>query len=322
VTGLSIMARYVVEVSYTAQYAVNQSNLVCESRERKETVSWFVLKLIADLLAAGNAILGKKMLSDYVPDRRPYLFCVGLVSVPFAFIGIGYLTSLPLKYTLTAVVVGVAYILAGHFYYRAMSAGQPSRLSMLFRLSAVFTLILSAAVLNERLTVGQYTGFGLAFLMGVGLITERGPGSGGAWDALASALCGAVSGTLALYLLQSYSVWETFCATRIGVVIGMLPLTGWQRTREVGVALLALRRRYRITLIGEQLMRLVSLFLHNMAVAGIGSATLVAVLSGFIPVYVWLMAVLTRQESPHGPYAGRRLLAMVTFLVSAYLMAA
>jgi hypothetical protein len=74
-------------------------------------------------------------------------------------------------------------------------------------------------------------------------------------------------------------------------------------------------------LLGEQLIRLVSWLLHTTAVAQIGSATLVQVLSGFMPLYVWGLAIATRHETVRTHELWRRLLALMMLLGSSYLMA-
>lgn len=289
-------------------------------------MSWILIKIVSDLLSAGNVVVAKEMLSHHVPDRRLYLFNVAIVSIPFAALGLFYLANLTsFLHLLVALLIGVSYIIAGHFYYLAMSAGQPSRLSLIARVGPMLTLILSALILNESLTTAQYIGFGFSFLGGLVLVIERSKGtfrsSDGTWHALVSTIAVALSSTFTVYLLQRYSLWETFTMTRVGVVFGTLALLGPRGTWNTGLAILDLRIPYSGTLLGEQVIRLVSLFLSTIAIAQIGSATLVGVLSGFTPFYVWLIAIAVGHETIRDHKLRTRFLALSMLLVSSYTIA-
>ncbi len=290
-------------------------------------MSWILIKILSDLLASSNVIIAKVMLSNHVSERRLYILSVMIVSTPFAILGLIELAnSTQIIDVLIALIVGMSYIASGHFYYRAISEGQPSRLSMLFRLGSVFTLILSIIILQESLTIDQYFGFALSFLGGTIILTERSWKNLGSDQsshyALASALCGALSTALTVYLLrQGYSVWQTFTITRVGVIIGTIVLLTPNGTWTAVKMILNLRRLYSGTLLSEQIIRLISLYLQTISVYQIGSATLVAVLSGFMPLYVWLIGAVSKQEPIKDDKLTSRLLSLLAFVISSYLMA-
>lgn len=184
---------------------------------------WILMKIIADVLSAGNTLTVKEMLSSRVRDQRLYLFCVAMVSLPFAAIGIYQLFMLPsLFHVLVALIVGITYITGGHFYYRAMSVEQPSRLSLIFRTGSVFTLFFALIILREQLTVLQYIGCGLSFVGGLILLLERASRHVRfSCDVRYALLCNlsiALSSTLKAYLLRGYSSWDTFVMTRVGLL--------------------------------------------------------------------------------------------------------
>src|SRR5205823_393474 len=100
-----------------------------------------------------------------------------------------------------------------------------------------------------------------------------------------------------------------FAMTRVGVVLGTLILLRLKGTLNTGTALLGLRLSYRSTLVGEQLIRLVSVFLQTIAITQICSATLVSVLSGFVPLYVRVMTRALGQEMVRGQKLRGRFIA-------------
>src|SRR5947209_9025447 len=112
-------------------------------------MSWILIQVASDLLAASNVVMAKEMLSRCVFDRRCYLFCVALVSLPFAVVGCFNLFThfSPLE-VLFCLLAGIAYITAGYFYYRAVSTGEPFRVSLILRFGAVFILLLSVLLLG------------------------------------------------------------------------------------------------------------------------------------------------------------------------------
>ena len=287
-------------------------------------MNWIFLELASELLSAGNVVLAKATLTHRVSDRRPYLLSVAIASLPFAGLGVFYLATAPLPYLLAALFAGIAHISSGFFYYRAMSVEKSSHLSLLFRLGPVFTLVLSAIFIHERLTTAQYAGFGISFIGGVFLVIGQNGGvlriNRSTRDALMTSLMGAILGVLTVYLLRHYTFWQTFLMIRVGAVLGTVLLLGGRGTWNTSRTLLSLPRRDSSILLAEQIIRLGVGFLHTWAVAQIASASLVAVLSGLFPLYVWLIAVLTRQEPPRDTGIGRWLLALALFVIGALLM--
>jgi uncharacterized membrane protein len=285
---------------------------------------WIMLEIISNILAACNVIIAKMMYTEHLPNWRPYIFSAALVSVPAAGCGFIYLGTSEVFFMCIAFVAGMFYITAGYFYYRAMAIAQPLQLSLISRCSPAFTLTLSAILLHERLTLAQYIGFGITMGGGLVLVIEHYKGvvqfNQGSQDAIISAICGAMSGTFTVYLLQHYSLWQTFTMTRVGVVLGACALLGPRGLRYSVKIIWAMRQTYSGVLLGEQIIRLISLCLHVAAVAKVGSATLVEVLSGFSPLYVWSIAIAIGHETVRSPARRGQIIAFMMLLGGCYLM--
>lgn len=286
---------------------------------------WIGIKVIADMLSAYNAMLAKDMLEYRVADRRLYLLSIAIVAIPFAGVGLFYLmTAKSVLVVFIAGLTGMTYITAGHFYYRAMSVEQPSRLSLISRCGAVFTVFCSIVILHENLTPFQYIGCGLSFSGGLVLIVKRTENilhlDKSVRDVLLCNMFGSVSLTLRAYLMQQYSAWQTFTMMQVGVIIGTIILLRPGGLVESIGALYRLQFCDFRRLIGEQLIRIGALFLRNTAVDQIGSVMMVSVLSGFRPLYIWIMAVLKRLEPIHDQGLWRKVLAFTMFIGTTYLM--
>lgn len=287
-------------------------------------MSWLLLKIAADALSAGNVILGKSALSR-VSDHRLYLLAVGLVSIPVAWPGVGQLLrSQSVSLTLLALCAGACYIFAGHFYYLGMKHAEPLRASLLMHASPVCTLLLSVVVLRDHLTTLQVLGFWLSFAGGLLVSKGQNRGSaavdGAARYFLASTVMGSLASVISLIILRQYSPWETFTMTRVGVMAGLIVVLGpggtWKTSMDFG----RLRLPHMGILIGEQIIRLLSLWLGTVAVAQINSAALVAVLSGFTPIYVWIIGVLLGWEALRSLATRRYAASLALLFAGAILM--
>lgn len=261
--------------------------------------NWISIKILSDLLGAGNHVAVKGMLLQQ-PKHDVNLLCVMLVSLPFAIVGLLNLGQFTLSHILVSVVIGCLYILSGHFYYLGMAHIQSTTVSMVSRLGSIFTLLLSVLILNEVLTLLQILGFILAFVGGITLVGQEIEGlennKKGIRYALASTLLGSLCSTLTAHLLQHHTLWQTFTITRVGVIIGILGLMGLGGLWRTLLVLYQMCNKFRVYLIVEQLVRLATLYLNTKAISAVGSPSIASVLSGFSPLYVWVLEVIVKRE--------------------------
>src|SRR5437588_8396487 len=98
--------------------------------------------------------------------------------------------------------------------------------------------MLSVVYLKVRLKISHEVGFWVALLGGLVLATERVKRffrpDNGTCSALLSALAGAISSILTVYLLKRYPLWQAFAMTRVGVVLGTLILLRLKGTLNTG----------------------------------------------------------------------------------------
>lgn len=289
-------------------------------------MEWLLLKIGADLIAAGNVLLGKEMLTRYVPNQRLFLLCVAIVSLPFAGAGMGLLVAHGDGGTLAlALGAGGAYIASGYFYYRAMAATDAVRFGLFTQMGPLFTLPLSVAVLGEHLTAGRLVGFIVMFTFStvpmLGGLPGRSWWAAGPAAALAASALGAGYGVLNKLLLAQFTVGDTFAMTRLGVVLGTVLLLQGAGCWTSGRALVALPWRYQAVLLGEQIVRLGVQALLTQALAWSDSTAMIAVLSGFGPLYVWLFSLALGRTSLRDPHLPRYAIALLGLLLGAILMA-
>lgn len=280
-----------------------------------------LLTIISDCLNVGNSITVNKMLAKR-PDEKPHMLSVAIVSIPFGLIGLFYLlTTLSLAHIGTALLVGVLYSTSGHYFYKINLHEKPLHIMVVLRLCSVLIMILSTFVLKERLSPSQYIGFCLSFIGGLILITNRAKNNFKinklTLYAGLSTFAGAISSTLTVYLLNYYSLWQTFTVTRIGVVLGIIMWLGIHGSISTFKAMRELEHKQIGILLMEQILRLSSSYLQNFVVSNVGSVTLVSVLSGFKPIYAW---ILTGQASLKNSRIKSNILALLLLAISYYLM--
>ncbi|MDQ3703927.1 MAG: EamA family transporter [Chloroflexota bacterium] len=139
-----------------------------------------------------------------------------------------------------------------------------------------------------------------------------------------SVALGAISTVLTLYLLRRYTLDVTYNMTRPGVVLGTILILGASGTFNAAKSLFSLRPVKSSALVLEQIVRLISLWFANLAVELADSATLPSVLSGLVPVYVWvIVGIINRFSSSDGSGTQRRaaqLVSLALLAAGSYLM--
>jgi len=287
---------------------------------------WLSIKIFSDLLSAGIMITAKSMLAHHVKDHRLYLLSAALCSLPFSLVGIIYLAGVPVIDILKSIATGIIFIYSGHFYYRAMSMGIPSRLSLIFRIQPVLVLLLSAFFLSEKLKDLHYLGFSITFIGSIISLWERRGNQSrfhldpSVRNALIFILLGAVVSILVVDLTQRYSFWQTFTMSHVGTITGIAALLSPRKIIRDIQTLFKLKSNYRSILFSEQVTRVIVGILQTMVIDKIGSATLVSVLSGFSPLYVWIISLAVGHEKFLRHNLNSRVISFLAIIIGAVLM--
>jgi len=123
---------------------------------------WIYITILAYLLFALANIGDKLVISKFKTEPIAYAFYVGVVGIvamiliPFG-VKIITLTLIGLSF-----LAGLAFILAAYFMYKALEQGEASRaITILGSSSPIFTFLLSASILGERLRANELVAFGL-----------------------------------------------------------------------------------------------------------------------------------------------------------------
>ena len=134
-------------------------------------MNWIIYALLSAVFAAATAILAKigikgvdSNLATAIRTVVILLFAWGIV---FAQGTTKQLRSLSHISVLFLILSGIATGLSWLFYFRALQLGPASRVAPIDKLSLVFTIILAAIFLREKLTLPIVLG---AALMSIGAI--------------------------------------------------------------------------------------------------------------------------------------------------------
>lgn len=121
---------------------------------------WLLIVVVAHILYALVFVVDKYVLSKPLPHPIVYAFYVGVLSflilvlVPFGF----YFPSF--TELILVLIAGVAQVTGWVFYFKALNKGEVSKVvPFVGGFIAIFTLILSIFIINERLSVEQIIAF-------------------------------------------------------------------------------------------------------------------------------------------------------------------
>ena len=135
---------------------------------------WLLLALLSAVFAALVAIFGKIGLKNV--DSTLATTMRALVMFVFLFVvtlstgqlgGLGTINNRALKFIIFS---GIAGALSWIFYFAALKLGRTGQVASIDRLSLIFTIILAALFLGEKLTIASVVG-ALLMIAGALLIT-------------------------------------------------------------------------------------------------------------------------------------------------------
>lgn len=135
-------------------------------------MSWIFFALLSALFAAATAILAKIGIKDVDSNLATairtvviVIFAWGIVLFQKTYVSIGRLNRVSVLFL---VLSGLATGLSWLFYFRALQLGEASKVVPIDKLSLVFTLILAAIFLQEKLTIPVV--FGAVLMTGGAII--------------------------------------------------------------------------------------------------------------------------------------------------------
>lgn len=139
-------------------------------------MNWFTWSLLSALFAAFTAICAKVGVEGIDSNlataiRTTVILFVGWV-LAFATTDLSAISTLSKRTWLFLVLSGLATGLSWACYFRALQIGEASRVAPVDKLSVVFTILLAAIFLNERLTWHHWIG-GTLIVAGATLLSLK-----------------------------------------------------------------------------------------------------------------------------------------------------
>ena len=120
-------------------------------------MNWAFYAFLSALFAAATAILAKIGVKNIDSNLATAIRTVVIIIFAFAIVWYqGTIKQLPSisRYTLVFLILsGIATGLSWLFYFKALQLGQASQVAPIDKLSLVFTILLAALFLGEKLTL-------------------------------------------------------------------------------------------------------------------------------------------------------------------------
>lgn len=261
-------------------------------------LDFVALSLLSAVLFAITRVIDKSVMKNFVDSALVVTFFSGIIG-PFLFIPLipfNEITLLPPHLMVLSFIGGLLVMAPTLIYFHATKEAEISEISVLYKMSPVFTILLAAGLLGEILTVRQYGGAILMILGSVIVSVESLEnlkklrfGKAFWLMVLATALLGAFE-VLLKHLLQFSSYWNIYFWVRAGYFIAamlIIPYFAGAREEILQVARNFREKRGHFILATETVSFLAGLIL-TMAIQ-LGPVSLVSAISGTQPFFVLLL---------------------------------
>ncbi len=133
--------------------------------------------LVAFGYGAGN-VIDKALFAEYIDHARTMQFLSGLFApiVVLPLLLVEQITVYAAVPFLLTIISGVLFFGGGYLQMKATKMGEVSEMTLLLKTIPIFTLILAALFLGERLTIGEY--FGLLLIVAGSVLVTLEPRQG------------------------------------------------------------------------------------------------------------------------------------------------
>lgn len=139
-------------------------------------MNWFLFALLAPAIYAAVVFVDKYILVKEVKDYQAmpiYSSIIAFITGSIIWVLTGF-SLLSLQDTLIILLTGILTIFAAAFYFKALSDGEVSKITILFQLTPLITLTLAYFFLRESITINQLIGFILILIATVGVSLNKG----------------------------------------------------------------------------------------------------------------------------------------------------
>lgn len=258
---------------------------------------WILFAIIANVLFAVSNLFDKFLIEKRVRDPLALTVFGGWIDLLFTLI-IVLIHGLSITGTLQAGVLllsGVLVELALIPYFKALSLEDASRISPLFQSMPVFVLLLSSVFLRETLTHRQLLGF-LLILSGSFIVSMHKTDAGifkirkAFWWVLLASILWALPAVMFKFVVIKQTFWDALALEFFGVAIGATILFFLYKTRVLAQIRDIGAGTWSILNINELLY--IAGRVSNFYAITLGLVSLVAVLGGTIPLFVFLFGLM------------------------------
>ncbi len=258
---------------------------------------WILFAIIANVLFAVSNLFDKFLIEKRVRDPLALTVFGGWIDLLFALI-IVLIHGLSITGPLQAGVLllsGILVELALIPYFRALSLEDTSRISPLFQSMPVFVLLLSSVFLRETLTHRQLLGF-LLILSGSFIVSMHKTDAGifkirkAFWWVLLASILWALPAVMFKFVVVKQTFWDALALEFFGVAIGATILFFLYKTRvlaqirDIGAGTWSILNINELIYIAGRV--------SNFYAITLGLVSLVAVLGGTIPLFVFLFGLM------------------------------
>ncbi len=262
-----------------------------------EPMLWILFAIIANVLFAVSNLFDKFLIEKRVRDTLALTVFGGWIDLLVALIIVlihGLSITGPLQ-TVVLLLSGVLVELALIPYFKALSLEDASRISPLFQSMPVFVLLLSSVFLRETLTHRQLLGF-LLILSGSFIVSMRKTDAGifkirkAFWWVLLASILWALPAVMFKFVVIKQTFWDALALEFFGVAIGATILFFLYKTRVIAQIRDIGAGTWSILNINELIY--IAGRVSNFYAITLGLVSLVAVLGGTIPLFVFLFGLV------------------------------
>ncbi|MBI2050699.1 MAG: EamA family transporter [Parcubacteria group bacterium] len=277
-------------------------------------MAWQFFAILSAALWAGVNVLDKHVVSRYVKNPL-VMFSLSLVfagTTALVLLLSGTVEEVPRNLGLLGMAGGALYMIAGIFYFNAITAEEISRIAPLLHVVPLFTALLAGIFLNELFTGKTYLGIA-AIVLGALLLSPKAAGrrmtpNKAFWLMALCAVLVAIGNIATKYLLDAAGYWTALFYMYAGQTIVLIPLL-IRAYPDIRATAKEHGKKVFIILGCIESMDFAASFIFMFAALG-GYITLVNALASTQPFFVLLYAVILSAWFPRILHeeAGRRVL--------------
>lgn len=138
-------------------------------------MNWIFFALLAPAVYAVVVFVDKYILEKEVSDYLGMPIYSAVIAAIFGiliWIGTGF-PSLSLRDSILIILTGILTVFGLASYFKALSTNEASKVTILFQMTPVLTLVLSYLFLGDKISLQQFLGFVLILISTVGISVKK-----------------------------------------------------------------------------------------------------------------------------------------------------